>query len=298
MGNEYFEKDYYKTLGLDKSASADEIKKAYRKLARELHPDTNHGDKALEERFKEVTEAYDVLSDTAKKSAYDSAQAQKLRGGQSFGGQNFREYESNFDQDIFANIFEELFTNNVRNFDVEVESRLTFKESIEGKVLSFKLDKDSPEFSVNIPAGVEDGQVLKVQNKGHFDARRNRRGSLFIHLRVKKDKVYEVRNGHLYTCVPISVAESAMGGEIRLKNPYGESFTIRIPEGCESGRILRVKGKGVKRHEFSGDLFIEIRINYPKKHSKEVAKKYAEIITLEKFSENRDKLFNTGKSNE
>jgi molecular chaperone DnaJ len=290
LRNNYYEKDYYLTLGVDKNASSEEIKKAYRKLARTLHPDTNAGDKELEAKFKEVTEAYEVLGDEKKRIAYDKAQSVKGGAFPGFEG-GFEGFEGGFGQDIFSDIFEEIFANGGRSYDIEVESRLTFKESIEGVRINLRVDKDSDEISINIPAGVEDGQVLKVPGKGRFDSRRSRFGNLFIHLKVKKDKVYEVRNSQLYLVIPISVAESALGGEVKLVNPYGEKFTVKLPEGSQSGQILRVRGKGIKRGDHSGDLYIELRVVHPKKLKKEIVKKLSEIIELENFEAERSKLF-------
>lgn len=279
------QKDYYAILGVTQQASPEEIKKAYRQLARTLHPDTNSGDKELEAKFKEVTEAYNTLSDPRKREQYD-----RLR---SMGSANFGDFEGNFQPfgaDIFSNIFEEIFTSSSRALDIDIECKLSFKESIEGKTIKIKIDSQSEELSINIPAGVEDGQILKVPNKGKFDPRRARYGNLMIHLKVKQHKVFQVNGGQLFLALPISISEAVTGQEIKISNPYEESFTFKVPEGAQPDQILRVKGKGIKQKDFQGDLYIQLKVIYPKKLTKELAKKFGEIKDIENFEHERNKF--------
>ena len=275
------QKDYYQILGVSPQASADEIKKAYRQLARTLHPDANPGNKEAEAKFKEITEAYDVLGDSKKRQQYD-----RLKSTSNFSG--FEGDFSDFNGDIFSNIFEEIFSNSLRNFDLDVECKLTFKESIEGKTVKIRLEDD--EISINIPAGVEDGQVLKVPNKGKFDPRRNRYGNLMIHLKVKQHKVFQVNGGQLFLALPISLAESVLGHEIKITNPYDESFTFKVPEAAQNDQILRVRGKGIKHGDQQGDLYIQLKVIYPKKLSRELAKKFKDIKDIENFDIEREKF--------
>lgn len=286
MPSQSSQKDYYAILGVQPQASAEEIKKAYRQLARSMHPDTNAGDKELEAKFKEVTEAYNTLSDPGKREQYD-----RLR---SMGSGDFSGFEGNFSHfgsDIFSDIFEEIFTTSTRALDIDVECKLTFKESIEGKVIKLKLDSHSEELSINIPAGVEDGQLLKVPNKGKFDPRRSRYGNLMIHLKVKQHKVFQVNGGQLFLALPISVAEAITGQEIKITNPYEESFTFKVPEGANPDQILRVKGKGIKHRDYQGDLYIQLKVVYPKKLTRELSNKFKDIKDIENFEHERNKFF-------
>ena len=174
-----YEKDFYKILGVDKKASADEIKKKYRSLARDLHPDKNQGDSALEDKFKAVSEAYDILSDSKKRAEYDEARSYFERGGfraPQGGGQNFQggDFADIFGggnpQDIFANLFGGGGRRGPRKgSDLQTEATITFKESVYGTTLDLKLNTDGngpQSISARVPAGVNDGAKIRVKGKG------------------------------------------------------------------------------------------------------------------------------------
>ena len=264
-----YEKDFYKVLGVSKTASADEIKKKYRQLARDLHPDQNKGDSAKEERFKEVSEAYDILSDAKKRAEYDEARSLFERGGMPRGGAN---YQGDFGdlfgggnpQDIFANLFGGR-RGPRKGQDLQTESTITFRESIYGTTLDLRLNIEgkSQQITARVPAGVQDGAKIRVKGKGAPGEAGP--GDLFIYLHVKPHPVFARKGDNLTINLPITFAEAALGADVKVPTLEGSEVIVRIAPGTPSGRTLRVKGRGVTRGHSIGDLLVTVDVQVPRR---------------------------------
>jgi molecular chaperone DnaJ len=284
-----YEKDFYKILGVGKSASADEIKKKYRSLARELHPDKTKGDAAMEEKFKAVSEAYDILSDGKKRAEYDQARDMFERGGfrAPQGGQNFQggDFSDIFGggnpQDIFANLFGGGGRRGPRKGqDLQTESTISFKEAAFGTTLELRLSTDggpSQTISARVPAGVNDGAKIRVKGKGSKGEAGP--GDLFILLHVKPHAVFSRKGENIALTVPVTFTEATLGGDIKVPTLSGEEVTLRIAPGTSNGRVLRVKGRGITKGTTVGDLLVTIEVQVPQRvegEALEALKKYAE----------------------
>ncbi len=269
-----YEKDFYKVLGVDKKASADEIKKKYRSLARDLHPDKNQGNVALEEKFKAVSEAYDILSDSKKRAEYDEARSMFERGGfraptggQYQGGDFSDIFGGGNPQDIFANLFGGGGRRGPRKgSDLQTESTITFKESVFGTTLDLKLNTDGngpQNISARVPAGVNDGAKIRVKGKGAPGE--GGAGDLFIQLHVKPHPIFSRKGEHLTLTLPVTFAEAALGADLKVPTLSGDDVTVRLAPGTPTGRVLRVKGRGIKKGAITGDLLITIEVQVPRK---------------------------------
>jgi molecular chaperone DnaJ len=269
-----YEKDFYKVLGVDKKATADEIKKKYRSLARDLHPDKNQGDTAREEKFKAVSEAYDILSDSKKRAEYDEARSMFERGGfrAPTGGGNFQggDFSDLFGggnpQDIFANLFGGGGRRGPRKgSDLQTEATITFKESVFGTTLDLKLNIDgtgSQTISARVPAGVNDGAKIRVKSKGAPGEAGP--GDLFIELNVKPHAIFSRKGENLTLTLPVTFAEAALGADLKVPTLAGDDVTVRLAAGTPTGRVLRVKGRGIKKGAVTGDLLITIEVQVPR----------------------------------
>ena len=284
-----YEKDFYKILGVGKSASSDEIKKKYRSLARELHPDKTKGDSAMEEKFKAVSEAYDILSDGKKRAEYDQAREMFERGGfrAPQGGQNFQggDFSDIFGggnpQDIFANLFGGGGRRGPRKGqDLQTESTISFKEAAFGTTLELRLSTDggpSQTISARVPAGVNDGAKIRVKGKGSKGEAGP--GDLFILLHVKPHAVFSRKGENIALTVPVTFTEATLGGDIKVPTLSGDEVTLRIAPGTSNGRVLRVKGRGITKGSTVGDLLVTIEVQVPQRiegEALDALKKYAE----------------------
>ena len=269
-----YEKDFYKVLGVDKKASADEIKKKYRSLARDLHPDKNQGDTAREEKFKAVSEAYDILSDSKKRAEYDEARSMFERGGfraptggGSYQGGDFSDlFGGGNPQDIFSNLFGGGGRRGPRKgSDLQTEANISFKESVFGTTLDLKLNVDgtgSQTISARVPAGVNDGAKIRVKGKGAPGEAGP--GDLFIELNVKPHAVFSRKGENLLLTLPVTFAEAALGADLKVPTLAGDDVTVRLAAGTPTGRVLRVKGRGIKKGAVTGDLLITIEVQVPR----------------------------------
>jgi molecular chaperone DnaJ len=283
-----YEKDFYKILGIGKSASGDEIKKKYRSLARELHPDKTKGDAAMEEKFKAVSEAYDILSDGKKRAEYDQARDMFERGGMRApqGGQNFQggDFSDIFGggnpQDIFANLFGGGGRRGPRKGqDLQTEATITFKEAAFGTTLELRLSADggpSQTISARVPSGVNDGAKIRVKGKGSSGEAGP--GDLFISLHVKPHAIFSRKGENLALTVPVTFTEATLGGDIKVPTLTGDEVTLRIAPGTSNGRVLRVKGRGITKGATVGDLLVTIEVQVPQRvegEALDALKKYA-----------------------
>jgi molecular chaperone DnaJ len=284
-----YEKDFYKILGVDKKSTADEIKKKYRALARDLHPDKNQGNTALEEKFKAVSEAYDILSDAKKRAEYDEARSLFERGGfraptGGAGGGDFSDiFGGGNPQDIFANLFggAGMRRGPRKGQDLQTESTISFREAIFGTTLELKLALDGKtrqDISARVPAGVKDGVKIRVKGKGAPGEAGP--GDLFILLTVTPHPIFSRNGENITLTVPVTFVEATLGADIKVPTLSGDEVTLRLAPGTPTGRVLRVKGKGVTKGSTTGDLLVTIEVQIPQRlegESLETLKKFAEL---------------------
>ena len=285
-----YEKDFYKILGVDKKSTADEIKKKYRSLARDLHPDKTSGDVALEEKFKAVSEAYDILSDPKKRAEYDEARSLFERGGfrAPTGGGNYQggDFSDIFaggnPQDIFAHLFggAGMRRGPRKGQDLQTEATITFKESIFGTTLDLKLNSGgrAQNITARVPAGVNDGAKIRVKGKGAEGEAGP--GDLFILLDVKPHPIFSRKSENLLLTLPVTFAEATIGADIKVPTLAGDDVTVRLAAGTPTGRVLRVKGRGITKGSTVGDLLVTIEVQVPRRiegEALETLKKFAEL---------------------
>lgn len=271
-----YEKDFYKILGVSKTATNKEIKKKYRELAHKLHPDKNTGNKKLEEEFKAVSEAYEILSDDKSRAEYDEARSLFERGGfrqpQGGGQGGSRDYADFFGggdtQDIFANLFGGGRRAPRKGQDLQTESTISFRESIFGTNLDLRLSSDGgapTNITVRVPAGVKNGGKIRIRGKGAPGEAGP--GDLFIHLNVKPHPVFTHKGENLLMTLPVTFAEAALGADIKVPTLSGEEVTVRLAPGTSNGRVLRIKGHGVKGTNGVGDLLVSVEVQVPQRIS-------------------------------
>ena len=269
--------DYYEILGLSKGASSDEIKKAFKKKAMKFHPDRTGNDKSAETKFKEAKEAYDVLSDPQKKSMYDQYGTADFGGGfgGGFGGRSQGGFNTSGFEDVFEDIFGDIFGGGrarnpnraYKGADLEYQMQLTLEEAAFGidKVIKFRTKNEDKEISVSIPAGVDNGDRIRLSGKGEPGINQGPSGDLFIRVVLEKHSIFERDGNNLYCNVPISFAEAAFGAEIEIPTLASSMVSINIPVGTQTGRLFRLKGKGIKsvRGGGVGDLICSVQIETP-----------------------------------
>ncbi len=282
-------KDYYKILGVDRGASEKDIKSAYRKLARKHHPDVNPNDKAAEERFKEVSEAYEVLSDSDKRARYDQYGQyweQVKVGGQSGGGappgwEGFGFDFGDFDggrvdiggESGFSDFFEMLFGRGrsgrsgqrmrhapTKGRNIEADLDISLEDAFNGGKKVFKLDGRTIELS--IPRGVRDGQKMRLAGQG--EGIPGGRGDLMIRMKLRPHQTFERKEDDLYTDLPVDYALAALGGEVQVPTLSGR-VTMKIPPGTTAGKSFRLPGQGMPKMNKSerGNLYAKVRIQIP-----------------------------------
>jgi molecular chaperone DnaJ len=288
-----YEKDFYKTLGVDKKAAADEIKKKYRALARDLHPDKTKGDAAKEDKFKAVSEAYEILSDDKKRAEYDEARSLYERGGfrpPHGGGAQGADFSEMFGggnpQDIFANLFGGGARRGPRKGqDLQTEATISFRESIFGTTLDLRLATDrglAQNISARVPVGVHDGAKIRVKGKGA--AGEAGPGDLFILLTVKPHPIFSRAGENLTLNLPVTFTEATLGADIKVPTLSGDDVTVRIAPGTSNGRTLRVKGRGIAKGSTTGDLLVTIQVQVPQRVDEKAAealKQFAEATAGE-----------------
>ncbi|MCW2914941.1 MAG: chaperone protein DnaJ [Actinomycetia bacterium] len=346
---DYLEKDYYKVLGVSKTATQAEIKKSYRKLARQFHPDANKGDSDAEDRFKEISEAYDVLSDDKRRKEYDEARAYGVGGFRGQPGGGIGDLGDLFGQagagerigDLFGGLFnrgggagrQQTNRRARRGADVESEVTLSFAESLSGLTVPLRLTSEAAcptchgtgaktgtvprvcpscegtgqesrnmgSFSFSepchechgrglvvddpcttchgsgratgtrtiqarIPAGVADGQKIRLKGKGAPGENGGPAGDLYVNIKVTPHKVFGRGGDNLTITVPVTFPEAALGGDIEVPTHGGLPVTLRIPPGTPNGRTFRVRGRGATRRDGSkGDLLVTVDVQVPQK---------------------------------
>lgn len=316
-GQDWIEKDFYSALGVPKDADDAAIKKAYRKLARQYHPDQNPGDASAEAKFKEIGEAYAVLSDSEQRQQYDAVRAMagggaRFAAGPGGGGNGF--------EDVFGSMFgggqgapnarytqypqgggggfEDIlssmlggqggfraggrqragFTAPQKGPDVAAETTLPFRTAVEGATVEFTVD--GRKVKTKIPAGVNDGRKLRIRGKGRPGAGGGDAGDLVVTVHVAPHPVFTLDGANLRMSVPVTFAEAALGTTLEVPTLDGGTVRLKVPAGTPSGRVLRVKGRGVKTAKTQGDLLVTVQVAVPQKLSRK-AKEALEAFAAE-----------------
>lgn len=292
---DWFDKDFYKVLGVSKDATDAELKKTYRKLARQFHPDSNPGDAAAEARFKEISEAYSVLSDKEQRQEYDQVRAMGSGARFTAGGPGA---QGGF-EDVFGGMFNQgggqrvrfgqggggfedilggMFgggggfgqsTGGYRGFggptkgrDVTASTTLDFTTAIAGDTVKLSQGNGRP-VNVRIPAGVADGQKIRLRGRGEPSPDGGEAGDLVVTVSVRKHPVFERDGQHLRVDVPVTFAEAALGATIQVPTLGGDPVKLKVAPGTPSGRVLRVKGRGVATKNGTGDLLATVQVAVP-----------------------------------
>ncbi|MEW1807737.1 DnaJ C-terminal domain-containing protein [Pseudarthrobacter sp. NPDC080039] len=292
---DWVDKDFYKILGVAKDASDADIKKAYRKLARQHHPDTNAGNAASEKKFKDISEAYSVLSDPDERQQYDAIRAMG-------SGARFAPGGAGAPNGGFEDMFGGLFTGNTgrhaggfnpagggippefadlfggfggspgfqrtpqKGADRTASTSISFAGSIRGTTIGLR-EPSGEVIDVRVPAGIKDGQKVRVRGKGQPGAAGN--GDLVVSVSVQPHAFYTRDGDNLRIHVPVTFPEAALGADIEVPTIEGDKVKVRVPAGTPSGRTLRVKGKGVKTSKGTGDLLVTIDVAVPKNLNKD-----------------------------
>lgn len=291
--------DLYKELGVSKTAGADEIKKVYKKLASQLHPDRNPGDQKVEARFKAVNRAYQVLSDPEKRRLYDEFGDESLREGfnpaaarayrnaaQAAGARRARGGGVSF-EDLgggaagFGDLFGDLFggrggprrgpTNASKGSDIASEVAIDFVSAIRGAELRLKLQDGGDDVTVRVPPGAGEGDKVRVPGHGAPSMMGGAPGDLVITVHVNPHPFFERDGLDLYLNLPITVGEAHRGSKVRVPTPDGP-VTLSVPKHAQSGQEARLKGKGVKRGAKQGDLYVRFLVKLPASDSDEIEK--------------------------
>jgi molecular chaperone DnaJ len=321
-------KDFYSLLGVSRTVGDEELKKAYRKLAMQFHPDKNPGDKKSEEKFKEISEAYETLSDPKKRELYDQfghsgAQAGFGGAGGPFGAGGFRggfggarpgggQANPEDFQDIFGDVFGDLFGGRSspgggrsrrpqKGADLRYTLNISFEESALGceKVISFLRQRsgkdDSAKLSVSVPAGVKENQKLKLKGEGDSTAQGSVAGDLFVIIQIQDHPLFRREENDVLMDVPITYTDALLGTEVEIPTVTGKAM-VRVPPGTHSGQAFRLRGKGFpKVGGFgSGDMLVKILIDIPESLSRE-QKDLVEQLAKKETETPLVKLFNEKK---
>jgi molecular chaperone DnaJ len=286
---DWFDKDFYKILGVTKGVSEAELKKTYRKLSRQFHPDTNPGDAKAEARFKEISEAYSVLSDKDQRAEYDQMRAMGPGARAGFGGAGgfpggFQ--GGNFGGAGFEDVFANLFGGGggggfggprgpQRGQDLTTTQTLDFIDGVKGTTIKLSLRSGAEPTTIKIPAGVTDGQKIKIAGKGNPSPNGGPAGDLIITVTVKPHPVFTRDGNNIRVVVPVTFAEAVLGATIQVPTLGGDPVKLKVAPGTPNGRVLRVKGRGVVTAKAEGDLLATVEIAVPS-HVSDKAKKALE----------------------
>jgi len=297
--------DYYKVLGVTKSATAAEIKKAYRKLARKLHPDLNPNDKAAQEKFQKVNEANEVLSDPEKRKKFDqygkdwqhadaSEEAKKQQGSQGFGG-GYGGGGQGYDESQFSDFFESMFggsgggfsggggrrqTSQFKGQDMNASLRLNLTDILKSQKQTISLG--NKKIRLTIPAGVEDGQTIKIKGHGGEGMNGGPKGDLYISFEVLNNTNFKRVESNLYSTENISLYTALLGGEITVETLTGK-VKLKVKPETQNDTKVKLKGKGLpkyKKEDQNGDLYITYKIDLPKDLSDKEKELFNELSKL------------------
>ncbi|MDQ1482577.1 MAG: molecular chaperone DnaJ [Actinomycetota bacterium] len=312
---DWFEKDFYAILGVPADADSAAIKKAYRKLARKLHPDQNAGDLGSEKRFKEIGEAYAVLSAPEERKQYDAIRSMS-RGGARFtsGGRGDPSGGAGF-EDVFSNLFggggrpgggnvrfstggggqpnlEDLLGGMFgqgqgyegfgstagprRGADLEARATLSFRDAVQGSTVTLST-ADGSRITARIPVGVKDGQKIRLRGKGSPGDQGAAPGDLILTVQVRAHPVFGRDGDNLTVDLPVTFAEAALGATVSVPTLSGDPVKVRIAPGTPNGRVLRVKGRGIAAKNHTGDLLAKVSVAIPQRLS-DSSRKAVEVL--------------------
>ncbi|WP_062518886.1 DnaJ C-terminal domain-containing protein [Demequina silvatica] len=299
---DWFNKDFYKALGVSKDATQDDIKKAYRRLARDLHPDRNPDDSSAEQRFKDVGEAYAVLSNEDDRRQYDQIRAMGggarfqaggpgggsgsfedmfggMFGGGAPGGGNVRFQTGGGGgfEDILGGIFGGGGFNRgpQKGGDLAAAVEVSFRQAAEGATVT--LGTDGGRLSTRLPVGVKDGQRIRVPGKGRPGTNGGPNGDLLLTVHVQPHPVFTTDGLNLRMKLPVRFDEAALGAQVEVPTLTGDTVKVKVPQGTQSGTTLRVKGRGLTSKKGTGDLLVTVEVAVPHKLSRH-AKKAVEAL--------------------
>jgi molecular chaperone DnaJ len=329
---DWFEKDFYAILGVPQDADAATIKKTYRKVARTMHPDHNVGDAKAEERFKEIGEAYAVLSDPEKRREYDAIRAMShggarfTAGGAGGQGAGFEDIFSAFGgaggpggqrvrfdtggaggQPNLEDILGQMFGGGAGapggayggygatagprpGADVQASTRIGFRDAVEGSTVTLS-SPDLGRITARIPAGVKDGQRIRLRGKGRQGDPGAPAGDLILTVAVDKHPVYGREGGNLTLDLPVTFAEAALGATVAVPTLDGGSVKVKVAPGTPSGRVLRLKGRGVKRGDHTGNLLAKVQVVVPQRLTDEAREAVERMAAAENGHDPRADLF-------
>ncbi|MDT7945913.1 MAG: DnaJ C-terminal domain-containing protein [Cyanobacteriota bacterium PSP.bin.10] len=307
-------KDYYKILGVSKTATADEVKQAYRRLARKYHPDVNPNDKAAEEKFKDINEAYEVLSDPSKRRQYDQFGQYYQQGGfrssrdaytyssspfsQDFGGSGFGGSGVDFSQfDDFQDFIDQLlgrvrsqttdrssgFSGSTGNtsYDAEATIQISIPEAFEGGKRRLRVGGDRV-LEVNIPPGITPGKRIRLRGQGHPNPNGGA-GDLYLKIELKDHPFYRLEGFDVYCDLPISPSEAVLGAQVEVPTLDGV-VKLRIPPGMQPGRKLRLAERGFpKGNGERGDFYVVVQIHLPTQISEEERELYEKLQRVQSY---------------
>jgi molecular chaperone DnaJ len=307
--NEWLNKDFYKVLGVSKDASEAEITKAYRKLARQYHPDLNKG-AAAEEKFKDISEAYDVLRNKEQRQKYDAIRQFGMGGARFAGGSSQQGFDANSFQDIFGSMFggagggqgdprvrfstsgggqpdfSDIFSafgggggspsghgyqraqerpKAVKGTDRNSSIKLSFRQAVKGATVS--LSVGGAKFKTHLPAGVSDGQKIRLSGKGHPGQNGGASGDLYLTVHVEKSERFTLDGLDVLMDLPVTITEAALGAKVDALDVDAEKISIKVPSGSTTGTQIRVSGKGVHNSKGKGDLVATLQVALPHKLS-------------------------------
>jgi curved DNA-binding protein len=296
-------RDYYEVLGVPRGASDEEIRAAYRKLARTYHPDVNK-EPGAEDRFKEVSEAYEVLRDPEKRGRYDRLGANWKAGEDVSGAEGFAQGQGGFgdvrmefgDGNGFSDFFENLFGGrgggrrgagfegfSMRGGDHEATLEISLEEAARGGPRKISLG-DGRDYEVNIPAGVGDRQRIRLAGEGGSGAGGGPAGDLFLRVRVKPDRRFRREGSDLSVALPVAPWEAALGATVEV-GTLGGTARVKVPPGSSSGRRLRLRGEGMPGPgKQRGDLFATVKIVVPKQLSKVERELFEQLAQASSFN--------------
>jgi curved DNA-binding protein len=289
--------DYYSVLGIPKNASQDDIKKAYRKLARQHHPDLNPNDKEAHKKFQQINEAHEVLSDPEKRKKYDqygkdwkhaeqfeqARQTQGTRTRREGGG--WQGYEGDFGEGGFSDFFENLFgggraETKFRGQDIQAELQIHLRDAYKTHQQTFSVNGKN--IRITIPAGVEDGQKIKIRGQGAPGVNGGPAGDLYITFSIINDTAFRRLGNDLHTTADIDLYTAVLGGEITVDTMEGK-LKIKVKEGTQNGSRIRIRGKGFpvyKTEGVFGDLFVTYHVQIPTNLTEEQKELFRKLSTL------------------
>jgi DnaJ-class molecular chaperone len=280
-------KNPYEALGVERTASAERIQKAYRKLAKKLHPDLNPGNREFEERFKEVSAAYHLVSDPDKRGRCDrgdidasGAEAPKQRFYKDFaskapGGHRYENHSGFADfadtDDIFAELFKRRAEGpgRARGQDMQYRLPIEFLEAVRGETKRLTLP-DGGTLDIAIPPGIQEGQVLRLRGQGSPGIGEGATGDAYVEVAIKPHHLFTRQGDDIHLELPITLTEAVLGARVKVPTPTG-SVTMTVPKGSNTGTVLRLRGKGVPRRGGDhGDEFVQLKVMLPAERNAEL----------------------------